>query len=143
MTLDPVHNGVSNGTSLPHGSLTFDLAGPSVEACLAGAVEDFAEAFAEVHPSVSGSTHWIELHASTPPALLLAVLEECLRRGREGEVVVDLQPRWDGDRLVATIEVVAAADAHVRASAPHVVSWHEVSLAEDPGGGWSGRVEVR
>lgn len=126
-----------------HIALEFD--GPSLAAALAHAVEVFADAVADIHPSLVAEIHRVELFGATPAALLLAVLEECLRRGREGQVAVGL----DGDVteegvLRGVVATVPVDDPHVAATLPRVLSWHEVSLepnGED--GGWRGRVVAR
>lgn len=124
--------------------LAFDFDGPSLAASLGRAVEGFAEAVADVHPSLVASHHRVELTGATPAALLLAVLEECLRRGREGELAVGLDATVADGVLRGSVATVPAADPHVSAALPHVVSWHEVSL-EPTGsnGAWRGRVVAR
>lgn len=123
--------------------VAFEFHAATVEACLARAVEGFAAAFAEAHPSVEACGHPVVLTGTTPSALLLAVLEECLRRAREGEVAVGFgSATLDGDIVRGTVEVVPAAEPRVHASLPHVLSWHEVSLDPDADG-WHGRVVAR
>lgn len=125
--------------------LALDLGGRSLEACLAQAVEGFAEAFTDVHPSVQPARHPISLTAATPAGLLLAVLEECLRRGSQGEVAVGLADARIDDvgTLHAEVQVVPADDAHVNGAIPPLLSWHEVSLAAGADGRWVGRVAAR
>lgn len=127
-----------------HG-LAFDFDGPSLAATLSRAVEVFAESVADVHPSLVAAHHRVELAGATPSALLLAVLEECLRRGREGEVAVGLDASVvDGGVLRGTVATVPADDPHVAATLPSVLSWHEVSLEPDgTDGAWRGRVVAR
>jgi hypothetical protein len=127
-----------------HG-FAFELEAPSLEACLARAVEAFAESVVDVHPCVVTEGHTVELAGATPSALLLGVLEECLRCAREGEVAVGLL----GDEVVdgvlrGVVETVAAGGSGTRGSLPHVLSWHEVSMDDDPASGtWRGRVVAR
>jgi hypothetical protein len=124
--------------------LAFDFEGPTLAASLGRAVEVFAESVADVHPSMVAETHDVELAGATPSALLLAVLEECLRRGREGEVAVGLDATVDDGVLQGVVATVPAGDPHVAATLPHVLSWHEVTLEPDgPGGAWRGRVVAR
>lgn len=125
--------------------LALDLAGPSIEVCLARAVEGFAETFTDVHPSLQPTRRTIALVAPTPAGLLLAVLEECLRRGTDGEVAVGLTgARIDETgALRAEIQVVPADDAHVNGIVPPLLSWHEVSLDAQADGSWAGRVAAR
>ena len=124
--------------------LAFDFDGPTLAASLGRAVEVFAESVADVHPSLVADTHAVELAGATPAALLLAVLEECLRRGREGEVAVTLDATVDDGVLQGVVATVPAADPHVAAALPHVLSWHEVSLEPaGPDGAWRGRVVAR
>jgi hypothetical protein len=124
-----------------HLALEFD--GADLAAALAHAVEAWSEAVADVHPSLVADHHAVELTGSTPSALLLAVLEECLRRGREGQVAVGLQVEVGADGCVrGEVATVPAGDAHVTEPLPHVLSWHEVSL-ERHGDAWQGRVSAR
>lgn len=124
--------------------LAFEFSGPTLAATLGRAVEGFAESVAEVHPSLVTARHDLEVTGATPSALLLAVLEECLRRGREGEVVVGLDAASvDEGVLRGVVTTVPATDPHVAATLPHVLSWHEVSLEPDGGEGWRGRVVAR
>jgi hypothetical protein len=126
-----------------HIALDFD--GPTLAAALGHAVEGFAEAVADIHPSLVADVHVVELVGATPAALLLAVLEECLRRGREGQVAVGLDGEvMENGVLRGIVATVPADDPHVAATLPHVLSWHEVSLEPDGvGGGWRGRVVAR
>ena len=125
-----------------HQHLSFEFEGPTLAATLGRAVEVFAESVADVHPSlVAAATHDVELAGATPSALLLAVLEECLRRGREGEVAVTLDATVADGVLHGVVGTVPVADPHVEAALPHVVSWHEVCLEPDgERGAWRGRV---
>jgi len=112
---------------------------------LARAVEGFAEAFTDVHPSLQPTRRTIALAAPTPAGLLLAVLEECLRCGSDGEVAVGLAgARIDENgTLRAEVQVVPADDPHVNGVVPPLLSWHEVSLAAHADGEWVGRVAAR
>jgi len=124
--------------------LAFEFDGPTLAASLGRAVEVFAESVADVHPSLVAEAHEIELAGATPAAMLLAVLEECLRRGREGELAVGLEVTVADGVLRGVVGTVRADDPHVGASLPHVLSWHEVSLEPDgSNGGWRGRVVAR
>ncbi|MGH9138506.1 MAG: archease [Acidimicrobiales bacterium] len=125
--------------------LAVEVAGPTMEACLARAVEAFAEAVADVHPSMEASTRPLRIAwSSTPSALLLAVLEECLRRGREGEVAVGLlDAAVEDGHLQGALQTVPASDPRLRARPRRVVSWHEVSLDRDGDDGWRGRIVAR
>ena len=124
--------------------LAYDFEGPTLAASLGRAVEGYAESVADVHPSLTPDRHDIELTGATPSALLLAVLEECLRRGREGLVAVALEGTVVDDGVLrAVVSTVPAHDPHVAAALPHVLSWHEVSLEPDDVGGWRGRVVAR
>lgn len=124
--------------------ITLDFVGPTLAAALARAVEEFGEAFADVHPSLVSHRHAVALEAATPSGLLLCVLEECLRQGREGQVAVALDAEVvDGRQLRGTIDTVSADEPHVDATLPHVLSWHEVTLEPDENGGWRARVIAR
>jgi hypothetical protein len=124
--------------------LAFEFHGPTLAATLGRAVEVYAESVADVHPSLVASSHPVELAGATPPALLLAVLEECLRCGRDGDVAVGLDATLADGILRGSLSTVPAHDPHVAAALPHVVSWHEVSLEPTGNGdGWRGRVVAR
>ena len=123
----------------------FELEAPSLAACLARAVEAFAECVADVHPSIVARSHPVAIEGATPSALLLGVLEECLRCTREGELAVSLRgANVVGDVLRGVMDSVTATDAGIRGAMPHVVSWHEVGIDNDPASGtWRGRVVAR
>lgn len=128
---------LSNG---PH-VVAYEFAAPSIEAALGRAVEGFADAVVDVHPSTTTARHAAVLTADTPSALLLAVLEECLRCGKEGRIPVALVgPALSGSELRTEIDTVPADDPHVHGELPHVLSWHELTMETDPDGGWKGRV---
>ena len=123
----------------------FELEAPSLAAGLARAVEAFAECVADVHPSVVARSRQIKIEGATPSALLLGVLEECLRCTREGEVAVALRGAevFEGG-LRGVMDSVPATGAGLRGAMPHVVSWHEVGIDNDPASGtWRGRVVAR
>lgn len=125
-------------------ALAIEFTAPTIEASLARAVEGFADVLGEIHPSMTTERHGFEARAATPSALLLAVLEECLRCRREGRYAVGLS---DGvfvdDLFSAGIDTVPADDPHVHAALPPVISWHEVVLERADGGSWAGRIVAR
>ena len=127
-----------------HG-FAFELEAPSLTACLSRAVEAFAESVADVHPSIVAEGHAVEITGATPSALLLGVLEECLRCAREGEVAVALENASVADGVLrGVVETVPATDSGLRGTLPHVLSWHEVGIDDDPASGtWRGRVVAR
>ena len=125
-------------------AVAVEFSGPTLEATLTRAVEGFADAFADIHPSMATERHAVELHAPTRSGLLLAVLEECLRCRREGRFAVGLSdPQVLGDVLVAGIDTVPADDPHVQPLLAPVISWHEVTLEPGASGTWSGRIIAR
>jgi hypothetical protein len=125
-------------------ALAMEFSGPTLEATLTRAVEGFADALGDVHPSMVAQRHQFEARASTPSALLLAVLEECLRCRREGRFAVGLSdPVIVDDVLTAGVDTVPVDDPHLQSSLPPVISWHEVRLDVNPGGDWSGRIIAR
>lgn len=125
-------------------SLAIEFSGPTLAATLARAVEGFADAVSDIHPSMVAERHTVELRAPTPSAMLLAVLEECLRCRREGRFAVGLaEPTIEGDVLRAGVDTVPADDPHVQTSLPPVISWHEVCVEAGPSGEWSGRILAR
>ena len=127
-----------------HG-FAFELEAPSLAACLARAVEALAESFADVHPSLATRSHPVEIAGATPSALLLGVLEECLRWAREGEVAVSFRGGVLTDGVLrGVLETVDARESGLHGAVPHVLSWHEVSIDDDPASGtWRGRVIAR
>ena len=125
-------------------AIAVEFTGPTLESTLHRAVEGFADAFADVHPSMVAEHHRIEVQAATPSAMLLAVLEECLRCRRDGRFAVGLaDPVVDGEVLRADVDTVRADDRHLQPALAPVVSWHEVTLEPDAVGGWSGRIVAR
>ena len=125
-------------------ALAMEFSGPTLEATLTRAVEGFADALGDIHPSMVADRHHFEVRASTPSALLLAVLEECLRCRREGRFAVGLaDPVVVDDVLTTGVDTVPVDDPHVQSSLPPVISWHEVRLDANPAGDWSGRIIAR
>lgn len=125
-------------------ALAVEFSGPTLEATLTRAVEGFADALGDIHPSMIAERHQFRAQAPNSSALLLAVLEECLRCRREGRFAVGLaDPVVTGDLLSAGIDTVAADDPHLQASLPPVISWHEVTLEPGASGDWSGRIVAR
>lgn len=125
-------------------AFTVEFSGPTLEATLTRAVEGFAESHVDLHPSVLVGHRPIEVTAPTPSALLLGVLEACLRSRHDGCVAVGLSdPVLDGDHLAAELDTVDADHPHVRSDLAPVISWHEVTLEPGPDGGWSGRIVAR
>lgn len=145
MAVDPVDAGGewSSGSSEGH-TVAIDLHAPTFEAALARAVEGFADALGEVHPSVPTGQHELVAVGASPAALLLAVLEECLRCRRDGRLAVtltDVERRADG--LRAVVHSVPVDPDHQHAALGPVLSWHEVALEPAPDGTWSGRIVAR
>jgi SHS2 domain-containing protein len=119
--------------------LALEVRGPTVESCLARAVEGFVATFADVHPSVVGRGHRFSVGDSAPSAVLLAVLEEIVRLGHEGDLAVAAAAS-DGDgRTHITFETVPVAAARLADAVPAVLAWHAVRLEPD-GDAWVGRV---
>lgn len=125
-------------------ALAVAFSGPSFEATLARAVEGFAQAFVDIHPSVVARRSPFSVVAPTPSGLLLGVLEECLRTQRDGRVAVGLfDVELAEGSLTASIDSVEADHPHVHSGLSPVISWHEVSIEPCPGGGWAGRIVAR
>lgn len=144
MAVDPVDSGGEwSGRSEGH-TVTVELRAPSIEAGLARAVEGFADALGEVHPSAATEQHRFTVTSPTPSGLLLAVLEECLRCRRDGQLAVTLtDAELDGDELQATVHTVEHGAHRGRATLGSVISWHEVALEPGADGDWSGRIVAR
>jgi hypothetical protein len=145
VAVDPVDAGGewSSGSSEGH-TLSVELCAPSFEAALARAVEAFADALGEVHPSVEMDQHELVAAGVSPSAQLLAVLEECLRCRRDGRLAVTLSDvEQAGEDLRATVHSVPVDPEHDHASLGPVVSWHEVTLEPAGDGTWSGRIVAR
>jgi hypothetical protein len=128
---------LGNGTAL-----ALEVTGPTIESCLARAVEGFAGAFADVHPSLLGRRHRLELRAGSPAELLRALLEEAIRLGAGGELALALtEASVDGDGMRGEVEAVPMDEARVYGTAPAVRSWHDLTLERCRAStGWIGRV---
>ena len=145
MAVDPVDAGGewSSGSSEGH-TLAIELSAPTLEAALARAVEGFADVLGEVHPSVTMDQHELAASGTSPSALLLVVLEECLRCRRDGRLAVTLTDvEHDGTQLRAVVHSVAVDPEHDHPGLGPVVSWHEVTLEPSSDGDWSGRIVAR
>ncbi|HEX9995381.1 MAG TPA: archease [Acidimicrobiales bacterium] len=123
-------------------ALAMEVTGPTVESCLARAVEGLGNAVAIVHPSVACRTVAVAVHAPgrSPAALLRAVLEAAADRlANHGEVPLALDGVVrDGATVRARLEVapLSAARPPSPARAP---TWHGVDLHRN-GQGWHGVV---
>lgn len=122
--------------------LALEVTGPTMESCLARAVEGFASAFADVHPSVLGRSHRVEVAASSPTGLLRGLLEASMRLGSQGELAIGLcNAELDEVCLRADLEAVPLSTARVVSAVPAMVCWHDISLERcDDNAGWVGRV---
>lgn len=119
--------------------LSLEVHGPTVASCLARAVEGFVGAFADVHPSLIGHDHDVEVAGATNDALLLGVLEEALRLSRSGSLAIAVTAaEVRGRRARLRFEAVPVYLAHAD-SLPLVLEWQEVRLERDDGQ-WRGRV---
>lgn len=123
-------------------ALALEVSGPTVESCLARAVEGLGNAIAVVHPSVACRPVAVDLAVAgdSPAELLRAVLDAAVDRlVNDGEVALALAAvDCDGDRMRATLSVapLGAARPPVAAKAP---TWQGVDLRRN-GRGWTGRV---
>jgi Archease protein family (MTH1598/TM1083) len=128
------------GTGEP---LALEISGPSVEACLARAVEGFTAAFADVHPCIVPTGRPLAIDASDPSAMLRALLDAAIGLTAGGELAVsvcDLEVR--GRRLTGSFDAVPATWAALTTTLPLAVSWSDLSLACHDGQ-WIGRVVAR
>jgi hypothetical protein len=125
--------------------LAMEVTGPTVDSCLARAVEGLGNAIAVVHPSVPCRTVAVPVDddGRTPAALLRGVLEAAVvRMSTHGEVALALA---GVDRSGGTVRARLAV-APLSAARPPVATtrpprWHGIDLHPDgPGGGWHGVV---
>lgn len=126
---------------LGHGDgIAVQVAGPTVESCLARAVEGVGNAIASVHPSVASRPVAVAVEGDSPAELLRCLLDAVAERlDRHGEVALGLaDPVHDGRSLHATLRVVPlAATRGPRRSGPP--SPLDVDLRPN-GDGWRGVV---
>lgn len=119
-------------------SLAIEVSGPTMEACLARAIEGVAARFADIHPSQYGELRSVVVIGSSPSKLLHSLLSQSVRLLRSGELAVQLVDCMVAEgRLNATWEVVRL-DAIRPARSPRRLRWHDVCLEPDRTG-WTGR----
>lgn len=117
--------------------LALEVSGPTMVDCLARAVEGLSASHVDVHPAVIASKHPLDVDTdASPAALLLAVLEGCMRLGQDGHAPVSLSV---DDVTGISIEAVPARSARLLEPWPPVLVWHELAL-EQVDGGWRGRI---
>jgi len=120
--------------------LALEMSGPTMESCLACAIEGVSAAFAEVHPSITGRRVEIGVDAASPAAMLRDVLEitASLRANGDVPVTVERAELIDG-RLVVALEVVPAGAARALVDWRSTIDWQHLAL-ERRDGHWVGRV---
>jgi hypothetical protein len=116
------------------------VSGPSVEACLARAVEGFTAAFADVHPSVVPALRPVEVRGASPPALLREVLGASLRLVAAGKLALGLaEPVLRRGRLSGWFDTVPLSAANGTLVMPSRVCWQRIGL-DQVDGHWVGRI---
>lgn len=124
------------------GPLAMEVSGPTVESCLARAVEGLGNAIAVVHPSVACHTVAVAVDADggSPSALLRAVLDAAVDRlTRHGEVALGLVGVATEGRTVQARLAVAPLSAARPPASPRTPTWHGVDLQRNARG-WHGVV---
>jgi SHS2 domain-containing protein len=120
--------------------LALEVSGPTLESCLARAVEGLTSSFADVHPSVAGRPRRVLVDGSEPAWLLRGVLDAAVGIHTDGELAVTLAgARRGDDELSADLEVVPLHAARLVNGLPHALVWHDVRL-DRTDGHWVGRV---
>jgi hypothetical protein len=119
--------------------LALEVTGPTVEACLARAVEGLADRVADVHPSRNGTIRSVVVVGESPSDLLRGVLDESIRLLVRGELPVLLTECSLGVTGVnGEWEVVDLGGASPEVK-PWRLRWLDVRL-EPNGEGWVGRM---
>jgi SHS2 domain-containing protein len=120
--------------------LALEVSGPTVESCLARAVEGLTASFADVHPSVAGRPRRVVVEGSAPAWLLRGLLDAAVGIHRDGELAVTLAGARRGDtELAADLEVVPLRAARLVDGVPHALVWHDFRL-DRTDGHWVGCV---
>lgn len=121
--------------------VAIEVDGPTLEACLAAAVEGFASALATVAPGAPRHQQPVSVPGDAPADLLVGLIDEAiLLVDADGLLAVRLaRPRLGGEGLRATLELVALDDVRVHGTPPKAATWHEARLAPT-GDGWGGHV---
>ena len=122
-------------------ALALEVHGPTMESCLARAVEGIAAAYGDVHPSIVGKRVEVVVHHASPAAMLRDVLDAArsLRGAGRVPVGVDRAELHDDRGLVVSFEVVPADGAGVVIDVRAVPDWEHVAL-ERIDGHWVGRL---
>ncbi len=115
--------------------LALEVRGPSVESCLARAVEGVSAALADVHPSIVGRSHAVTLTPGTPASLLRGLLDAGVALHRGGEIAVGV---LDVD-IVAGVPRIVVEAVPVLIDLPGALSWQTLTLERDDGH-WLGRI---
>ena len=131
-----IHRIVGRGSDV-----AIEVEGPTMEACLAAAVEGFAAALAAVDPGTRRQRRKIAVPGDAPADLLVSLMDEAiLLLDAEGLLAVGLtSPRRDGDELRAILDVVALDAVRVHGMAPKAATWHGARLARSDDH-WTGSV---
>lgn len=121
--------------------VAIEVEGPTMEACLAAALEGFAAALATVGSDTQRQHREITVAGDGPADLLVGLVDEAiLLLDAEGLLAVDLRgPGVDEDGLHATVDLVALDAVRVHGTAPKAATWHGARLA-GTGDRWTGHV---
>jgi hypothetical protein len=119
--------------------LALEVTGPTVESCLARAVEGLADRLADVHPSRNGTIRPVVVAGDSPSDLLRGVLDESIRLLGRGELAVLLTECSLGVTGVDGRWEVVDLDGAAPSVTPWRLRWIDVRL-EPVGGNWVGRM---
>ena len=122
------------------GALALEVTGPTMESCLARAVEGLADACGDVHPSVVGRRVEIVVDEAEPASVLRQVLARVAALREAGELPVRVEDTTvEGGRVTVAVEVVRAGGIRIVLDVPNELVWQHLAL-ERRGGHWVGRL---
>ena len=120
--------------------LALEVTGPTMESCLARAVEGLADACGDVHPSVVGRRVEIVVDEAEPASMLRQVLARVASLRENGELPVRVEDTTSvGGRVVVAVEVVRAPGIRLVMVVPPPTDWQHLAL-EQRDGHWVGRL---
>lgn len=117
--------------------LTLEVSGPTWLSCLARAVEAFAAQYADVHPSVVGSSQLVRVGDSR---VLTGLLDACLALLKTGLVPLTATAAVEGpEGWTVDLELAAGRGTRVHTDPPGRIEWTCAQI-EHRHGGWRGRI---